>query len=92
MPEAAIRADLHEALDVECHLAAEVTLDLVAAVDDLAKPADLVLGEIADTGVGVDVRLLQDLLAGGQPDPVDIGERDLDALLTRDIDAGDTCH
>ena len=27
-----------------------------------------------------------------QPDPVDVGKGDLDALLARDVDAGDTCH
>ena len=92
MAEAAVRADLDEALDVQGHFPAEVALHLVAAVDHLPQPVDLVLGEVPDPGVGVDVRLLEDLLARGEPDPVDIGEGDLHALLARDVDAGDPCH
>jgi hypothetical protein len=38
MAHAAVRADLDEALDVQRNFAAEVTLDLVAAVDELAEP------------------------------------------------------
>ena len=51
MAEAAVRADLLESLDVERHLAAQVALDLVAAVDELAEAVDLLLGEVADAGV-----------------------------------------
>ena len=47
MAQAAIRADLLESLDVERDLAAQVALDLVAPIDDLAQPVDLVLGQIA---------------------------------------------
>ena len=69
MAQAAVRADLDEALDVQRDLAAQVALDLVAAVDELAQPVDLLLGEVADPGVGVDVRLREDLLAVGSPMP-----------------------
>src|SRR4051812_24056614 len=92
MPHAAVRPDLDEALDVQRHLTTEVALDLVGAVDDLPEPVDLVFREVRDAGVRVDVRLLEDLLAGAQPDPVDVREGDLDALLARDVDAGDSCH
>ena len=69
MAQAAVRADLDQALDVERDLAAQVALDLVAAVDQLAEPVDLLLGEVADPGVRVDVRLGEDLLAVGRPMP-----------------------
>ena len=92
MAHAAVGADLDEALDVEGHLATQVAFDLVAPVDQLAQPVDLLFGEVADARVRVDVRLREDLLAGGQPDPEDVGQGDLDALFTGDIDAGDTCH
>src|SRR5216117_3008874 len=38
MPDAAIRADVHEPLHVHRHLAAQVTLDLELALDELADP------------------------------------------------------
>ena len=46
MAEAPVRADLDESLDVERDLPAEVALDLVAPVDQLAQPVDLLLGEV----------------------------------------------
>mgnify|MGYP003297245678 CR=1 FL=1 len=48
--------------------------------------------EVADPGIGVDVGLGQDLLRGGQADPEDVGEGDLDPLLAGDVDAGDACR
>ena len=92
MPIPAVRADLDEPLDVEGHLATQVALDLVAPVDQLAEPVDLLLGEVADAGVRVDVRLGQDLLARGQAEAIDVGKGDFDALLARNVDAGDPCH
>src|SRR4051794_1143802 len=92
MAHPSVRADLDEPLDVQRDLAAEVALHLVAPVDQLAEAVDLLLREVADAGVGVDVRLGQDLLGGGQADPEDVSEGDLDPLLAGNVDAGDACH
>src|SRR4051794_1646268 len=92
MAKAAIRPDLLESLHVERDLSAEVALDLVAPVDELTKPVDLLLGEITHPRVRVDVRLRQDLLGRRQAEPEDVGQRNLDPLLTWDVDAGDACH
>src|SRR5436190_3132123 len=92
MAHPAVRADLDQALDVQRDLAAKIALHLVAAVDQLAEPVDLLLGEVADAGIRVDIRLGQDLLRGRQADSEDVGEGDLDALLARDVDAGNACH
>ena len=45
-----------------------------------------------DAGVGVDARRLEGLIRAGAPDPVDVGQRDLDSLLARQVDAGNACH
>src|SRR5262249_38700881 len=92
--EPPVGADLHESLDVQRHLAAEVTLDPPPELlgDDVAQLPDLGVGELAGTRVGGHLRQRQDALGGGRPDAEDVGERDLDALVTRDVDAGDTSH
>src|SRR5439155_10555712 len=77
MAEAPVRADLLEALDVQRDLATEIALDLVAPIDELTEPVDLVFGEIADPGVGVDIGLRQDLLGRRQAEAVDVGQGDL---------------
>src|SRR4029079_10981475 len=42
----AVRADLDQPLDVERDLAPQIAFHLVAAVDQLAEPVDLLLGEV----------------------------------------------
>src|SRR5207249_3755293 len=88
----AVRADLDEPLDVEGDLTAEVAFDLVATVDQLAQPVDLLLGQVAHPRVRVDVGLGEDLLGGRQADPEDVGQGDLDPLLARDVDTGNAGH
>src|SRR5262245_53446722 len=90
--EPPVAADVHEQLDVLRHLAAEVALHLVVALDHLANPYGLALAELVGSGVGRDVRLLADLARTGAPDSEDIGQRNLDALVPGEIDSGDTRH
>ena len=69
MADAAVAADLGEALDVLRALAAQVALDRQLLVDRVAQLADLFLGEIADVGVRVDARPGSSRLAVGRPTP-----------------------
>src|SRR2546421_402436 len=80
-PPAAIAADLHQALDVLGALTAQVALDHVLAVDQVAELDHLVLGEVADVGVGRDVDLREDLVRARPADAVDVRQPDLDALV-----------
>ena len=57
MTHATIATDLHQALDVQRHLAAEVTLNLEIVVDVLAQLADVGFGQVLDTGVRIDALL-----------------------------------
>src|SRR5690606_22113487 len=52
--EAAVAADLHQALDALVALTAQVTLDDDLAVDVVAERRDLLLGEVANLGVPID--------------------------------------
>src|SRR5258708_17902010 len=92
MALAAIAADLDQALDVHIHFASEIALDADVAVYELAQAADLIFGEVLDTGVGADPRGGEHLPGGGGPDAIDVGQRDLDALLAGDIYPSDSGH
>ena len=91
MAQAAVAADVGQPLDVVRDLALEVALDL-ERLDDFAQ-ALLVLGrEVLDPRVRVDPGLREDLLRRREPNAEDSRESDLDALVAREIDAGDTSH
>src|SRR5262249_45598810 len=87
-----VTADLHLALDVLAHLAAQVTFDLQVLVDVRAQPRDFLFSEVTHARVRRDGRRFGHLLRGVAADAVDVGERDLEPLLAGDVDAGDTSH
>src|SRR5215510_8006177 len=88
----AIRADLHEALDVHGDVLAEIALDLALGVDDLGDAARLLVREVLHPHARVDPGLAEDAVAARDSDAVDVRERDLDPLLPREVDACDACH
>jgi hypothetical protein len=90
--QAAVAAQVHEALDVHGGLSPQVAFDLGDGLDGLANVADLIVVQILGPRDRVDPRLGEDLLGGGLPDPENVLERDLDALLCGEVDAGDTCQ
>src|SRR5438034_4240387 len=89
--EAAIGADLREALDVLRAIAAKIALDL-AGLHRLAKLHDLVVGQILDVGVGIDADVGDDLPRRRVADPVDVGQTHLDPLVDGDVYACYPCH
>ena len=67
---ALVAADLHLALDVLGHVAAQVTLDPEVGVDVGAEPGHLFVGEVADPGVdGLTSTAWQICCDGGRPMP-----------------------
>src|SRR5712692_3798345 len=92
VPQSAVAPDLLEALDVQRDLAAQIALDREAAVDDLADLRDLRLGEVAHADRSVDARLLEHGGRCRRTDAEDVAQRNVDALLPRDINASDPCH
>src|SRR5499426_171153 len=90
--DAAVRADVHQALDVHRDVAAQVALDLELALDDLADPVHLVVGPRLHALAGIDVRLQQHAPPRRPPEPVDVRDRDLTPLLSRQVDASHSCH
>src|SRR6202043_3513066 len=79
--QAAVAGDVLEAFDVLRALAPQIALDGQAVVDRVAELGHLVLGEVADVGVGADADVLQQLVGRRAPDPVDVGQPDLRTLV-----------
>src|SRR5438128_705857 len=90
--QAAIAAEIHQALDVEAHLAAQVAFDLVALFERLADAVDLVFGEVLRPLGRIELRRRTDLLRGGLADPVQVLQRGLDLLLAGKVYACNTRH
>src|SRR5262249_52680228 len=90
--QAAVAAQVHQSLDVHGHLATEVTLDLVLALDDLAQGPRLVPGEVLGGRDRIDPGLADDVLGGLATDSVDVRQGDDRALPGRQVDASDTSH
>src|SRR5271157_6034846 len=78
MPDAAIASQVHQPLDRLLHFAPQIAFDLVILVEHLAD-TDLLLG-------------VEDLERGRPANPVDVGKRDLHALVPGQFDARDTRH
>src|SRR5690348_13745840 len=62
VPQAPVAADVAEPGDVLLHLPAELTLDHVLVVQQVRQPGQLVLVQVASPLLGVDGRLLAELL------------------------------
>jgi len=89
--DAPVGADLGQSLDRLLPVAAQVTLDLEIRVDVVAELRDLFVGEVLDLRVRVEAELGGDLARRGLADSVDVGQPDLEPLLVRKVDSGDTC-
>jgi hypothetical protein len=92
VPEASVASDIHETLDVHGYLCPEGTFHLETPLDLLPEEIDLVVRQILGSTVGIDPTRLQDLPGPGLPDPIDIGQGDLDSLSPRKVNTRNACH
>src|SRR6516225_10278684 len=92
VPQSAEAADFHQPLDVHGDLLAEIAFDAALLLDHLADAADVVLGQILDADVGAHPGRFEDRVRAETPDPIDVGETNLDALGPWKINACDTSH
>src|SRR5437867_5144315 len=92
MANPAIAADFPQALDRLGPLAPQVALDLEVRVDVVAELRDLLVGEVAHLFVGREAERSANLARGRLADSVDVGQPDLEPLLVREVDAGNTSH
>src|SRR5690606_5797094 len=83
MAQTAVAAQVHQALDVHRDLAAEVTLDLVIAVDRLADLQHFGIGQLVDPTLGRQADLVADFLRLHRANAIDVGECNHDPLVGR---------
>jgi hypothetical protein len=60
MSQAAVRADVHQTLDVHLNALAQITFDLALRFKDGANATQLVFAQVPDMGVPANLRLVQD--------------------------------
>ena len=87
-----VRSHVHQTLDVHRGLATKVAFHGVVGVDRLTDVQDFLVGQVLDTPLRRDLQLFGDFLGLGATNAVDVGKRDFDALVRRDVDPSDTCH
>src|ERR1044072_5526434 len=92
MTGAAIAPDVHQPLDVHGDLGTQRAFHLDAPLDQLPEPRHFGVREVAHPGARVDSRIREQPVAGGPSDAVDVGQRDLDPLLPREVHACDARH
>ena len=82
MPDAAIRVDRLEPLQIALHVPAQIALDLELVVRDRMNDfVQLLRRKILRAQVGIDVRLLENTFGRAQADSVIIGQGRLDAFV-----------
>lgn len=92
MTQTTVAAQVHQPLDIHSNFASEITLDRVVGVDHLADPNDLGVGEFIHATIVRNPDLGTDLARLRTPNPMNVGERDLDALVGRNVDTRNTRH
>src|SRR6202035_2353879 len=92
MTQAAIAAEIHQTLDVHAGLATQVAFDHVVAVDHFTNLQHFLIAQLRDAAISGYLDLLHDLGRVPLADAMDVLERDQNALVGRNIHAGDTGH
>ncbi|MNU94612.1 hypothetical protein D3C71_845990 [compost metagenome] len=90
--QAAVAAEVHQTLDVHRRIATQVTFDLVVAVDGFADLKNFSIRQLMNALVSRKTDLVHDFLREFRTNPVNVGQRNNNALCSRDVDASDTCH
>jgi hypothetical protein len=78
MTEPTVGPDIDEALDVHGDLSAEGTFHLVVPLDLLSEEVDLLIVQILGPTIRIHTTGIQKILGPASPDPVNIGQGNLD--------------
>src|SRR5688572_19363106 len=92
MPDPTVRTDVHQSLDVHGDLGSQRALDAIFLLDHLSQTTDVGVGKVANALLAVDTRLGEDVDRVLAANAVNVGQANLDLLVARKIDAGNTSH
>jgi hypothetical protein len=92
MAKAAIATNLHEAGHILTTLATQITLCGEMSINVIANLRHLILGEIFDPSIRINASLSANFSCASLTDTVEICKADFYALVTREVDAVDTCQ
>jgi len=81
VPQSPIAPDIHQPFYVTGDLTAQIAFDPVIVLNYSRYPTDVVLGQIADPGIGVDLGSLKNSVCCRAAYTVDICQSDLDPLV-----------
>jgi hypothetical protein len=87
MSQSAIRSDIDQSLDIHCHFTSKITLDAIFLIHNLAQASYLVVGKIANAGIGIDASSLQQQLARVESDTENVGQPDFNTLFAWQVNA-----
>ena len=73
-------------------LTPEVTLYLNVVIDVLSQLAYVILGQVANADVGIYAGSSENVFSGLAADTVDVGQADLNPLVSWQVNARNTCH
>ena len=92
MASATVAADLGEPLDVQSDFTTKITFDGVALINDVTEGGLLIVCQVLYADVGINPRLLKNVFCTLSADTIDISQANLDSLILRQINTGNSCH
>ncbi len=92
MTQTAVAAEVHQALHVHLHFAAQVAFDGEVRVDVLTDLEHLGIGKLIHASGLIDANGFTDFASGGMANASDIGQRDWNALGGGDVNPCNTCQ
>src|SRR5215471_6344236 len=92
MTQPSVAAEVHQPLNIHRHLAPQVALDYVVAIDDFANLQHFLIGQLRYPAGFRDTNFLHDFIGLFRPDAMDILQCNNNPFVGRYIDAGDAGH
>src|SRR5690606_7372488 len=90
--KAAVAGEVHQPLDVHRGVAPQVALDLVVGIDGLADLQHLGVAKVLHAAALVDSELGGNRPGSRRPNSMAIGQRDDNALVSREVNPSNTSH